>query len=219
MTGKERIARRVALELEGCTLVNLGAGLPGMVAQYLDKDTTIFMHSENGIVGAGPNDESLPPDLFRTDASENPVSILPGGAIVDSCTSFGIIRGGHLDLTVLGTLQVDAKGNIANWVVPGGKMVGMGGAMDLVQGAKRVIVATEHCDKKGNPKIVSQCTFPLTGSACVDTIVSELAYISITPEGLVLREIAPGITVDEVQEKTGAPLIIDEQLREMPIKS
>jgi acetate CoA/acetoacetate CoA-transferase beta subunit len=215
MTPKEKIARRVAKEFNDGDLVNLGAGIPGLATQYLDKNKKIFLHAENGIVGAGPNDESLPPDPFRTDAGENPVSILPGGAIVDSCTSFGLIRGGHLACTVLGTLQVDAEGNIANWVVPGGKLVGMGGAMDLVSGAKRVIVATEHCDKNGGPKILEQCTFPLTGGKVVDMIITELCCFAVTADGLVLNEIAEGVTVDELKQKTGAPFKVSENLRAM----
>lgn len=218
MTSKEKIARRVALEFKEGDLVNLGAGLPGLVAQYLEHGKVIYMQTENGIVGAGPNDESLPYDPFRTDASENPVTILPGGCIVDSCTSFGIIRGGHLAATVLGTLQVDAEGSIANWVVPGGKLVGMGGAMDLVTGAKRVIVATEHCDKKGRPKILERCTFPLTGSKVVDTIFTELCCLAVTADGLVVRELAPGVTLDEVRAKTGAPLLAGQNMATMPFE-
>lgn len=208
MGAKEKIARRVAAEFKDGDLVNLGAGIPGMAAQYMDRGQVIYMQTENGIVGAGPNNPDLPYDPFRTDASENPVTILPGGAIVESCTSFGIIRGGHLAATVLGTLQVDAEGSIANWIVPGGKLVGMGGAMDLVSGARRVIVATEHCDKKGNSKILEKCTFPLTGSKCVNRIITELTVFDITTQGFVLREIAEEITVDEIREKTSAQFAV-----------
>jgi 3-oxoacid CoA-transferase B subunit len=215
MTVKEKIARRVAQEFADGDLVNLGAGIPGLATQYLDRNKTIYLQTENGIVGAGPNDETLPPDPFRTDAGENPVSILPGGAIVDSCTSFGIIRGGHLACTVLGTLQVDSEGTIANWLVPGGKIVGMGGAMDLVVGAKRMIVATEHCDKNGNPKILEKCTFPITGRKVANMIITELCCMEITAQGLVLKEIAPGVTVEELRQKTGAPFTVDKNLREM----
>jgi 3-oxoacid CoA-transferase B subunit len=211
MNNKEKIARRVALEFRDGDLVNLGAGLPGLAAQYLDKDITVFMQTENGIVGAGPYDGSEPVDPYRTDASENQVSIVPGGCAVDSCTSFGIIRGGHLQYTVLGTFQVDEEGSLANWIVSGGKFVGMGGAMDLVSGAKTVIVATEHCDKNGNPKILKKCTFPLTGRRCVKTIITELCYLSVTSDGLVMREIAPGVTAEEVIAKTEASLIIDKE--------
>lgn len=213
MTTKERIARRVALEFMDGDLVNLGAGLPGLAAQYLPRGRQIYMQSENGIVGAGPNDPALPYDPFRTDASENPVSILPGGSIVDSCTSFGIIRGGHLAATVLGTLQVDQQGNIANWIVPGGKLVGMGGAMDLVTGARRVIVATEHCNKSGESKIMAKCSFPITGAGCVDRIITELAVFDVTEAGLVLRERAEGVTVEGIYTKTEAEFTVDEELK------
>jgi acetate CoA/acetoacetate CoA-transferase beta subunit len=218
MTVKEKIARRVAKEFNDGDLVNLGAGIPGLATRYLDKNKKIFLHAENGIVGAGPNDESLPPDPFRTDAGENPVSILPGGAIVDSCTSFGLVRGGHLACTVLGTLQVDAQGSIANWVIPGGKLVGMGGAMDLVAGARRVIVATEHCDKNGAPKILEKCTFPVTGSNVADTIITELCCFSITDDGLLLKEIAEGVTVDEIRQKTGASFKVADDVRVLDMK-
>ena len=217
MNSKELIARRIAREFNSGDLVNLGAGIPGLVSQYLDRSVKIYLHAENGIVGAGPHDPSHPVDPFSTDASEIPVSIIPGGSIVDSCTSFGIIRGGHLTATVLGSMQVDMEGNIANWLVPGGKLAGMGGAMDLVSGAKRVIVAMEHCAKDGSPKILKKCTFPLTGSHVVSTIVTELGYIEVTPTGLVLKEIAPGVSVDEVKAKTDAPLAITPSLIEMVV--
>lgn len=217
MDSKELIAKRIAKEFQEGDLVNLGAGLPGLIFNFLPKDKRIYIHAENGIVGAGTNDPSLPPDPFRTDAGENPVSIIPGGCIVDSCTGFGLVRGGHLTATVLGTMQVDAEGSIANWMVPGGKFAGMGGAMDLVAGAKKVIVATEHCSKDGKSKILKKCTFPLTGYKVVSTIVTELAYIAVTAEGLVLKELGPGVTIDEVVEKTETPLIISPDIREMVI--
>lgn len=217
MNSKELIARRVAKEFKNGDVVNLGAGVPQLAANYIDPDVRVWLHAENGIVGIGKNDSALPADRFRTDAGEMPVSIVLGGAVIDSATSFGIIRGGHLDATVLGTMQVDAEGSIANWMVPGGKFAGPGGAMDLVTGAKRVIVATEHCSKDGKPKIVERCTFPLTGFKVVDSIVSELAFIKITQNGLVLMETAPGVSVDTVVSKTGAPLAISPDLREMII--
>lgn len=217
MNSKELIARRIAKEFNDGDLVNLGAGLPGLIGEFLPKDRRIYLQAENGIVGAGPNDPNAPADPFRTDASENPVSIVPGGCIVDSCTGFGLVRGGHLTATVLGTMQVDAEGSIANWMVPGGKFAGMGGAMDLVAGAKRVIVATEHCSKDGKPKILKKCTFPLTGYKVVSTIVTELAYIEVTDEGLVLKEVGPGVTIEEVVAKTEAPLIISPDVCEMVI--
>lgn len=218
MNSKELIARRIAKEFKDNDLVNLGAGLPGLVGKFLPEGHRIYLHAENGIVGAGPDDPTLPPDPFRTDASENPVTIIPGGAIVDSCTSFGIVRGGHLTATVLGTMQVDAEGSIANWMVPGGKFAGVGGAMDLVSGSKRVIVATEHCSKDGKSKILKKCTFPLTGYKVVSTIVTELAYIDVTPQGLVLKEVAPGVSIEEVVAKTEAPLIISPDICEMVLE-
>ncbi|WP_337997328.1 3-oxoacid CoA-transferase subunit B [Oleispirillum naphthae] len=217
MNSKELIARRIAKEFVSGNVVNLGAGVPQLVANYLAKDVFVWLHAENGIVGMGKASPDLPPDRYRTDAGEMPVSIIPGGAVIDSATSFGIIRGGHLDATVLGTMQVDAEGSIANWMVPGGKFAGPGGAMDLVSGAKRVIVATEHCSKDGKPKIVEKCTFPLTGYGVVDSIFSELAFIKITKDGLVLMETAPGVTAAEVIAKTGAPLAVGSDLREMEI--
>ena len=217
MNSKELIARRIAKEFFSGNVVNLGAGVPQLVANYLDKGVFVWLHAENGIMGMGKADPTLPPDRFRTDAGEMPISIVPGGAVIDSATSFGIIRGGHLDATVLGTMQVDAEGSIANWMVPGGKFAGPGGAMDLVSGARRVIVATEHCSRDGKPKIVKKCTFPLTGYGVVDSIFSELAFIKVTDEGLVLMETAPGVTADEVIAKTGAPLAVSPYLHEMAI--
>lgn len=217
MNNKEIVARRVAKEFKDGDLVNLGAGLPGMVVNFLPEDMTVYLHAENGIVGFGKDDPSLPRDLFRTDASENRVSIVPGGSIVDSATGFGIVRGGHLSATVLGTMQVDQEGSLANWMVPGGKFAGMGGAMDLVAGETRVIVATEHCSKDGSSKILKQCTFPLTGYKVVDTIVTNLAYIEVIPEGLLLKEVAPGISVEEVIANTEADLIISPDVCEMKL--
>lgn len=192
-------------------------GIPTLVSEYLPKDIIIFIHAENGIVGVGPNDPESEYDPFRTDAGENPVSIIPGGSIIDSCVSFGIARGGHLTATVLGAMQVDSEGNLANWMIPGGKLAGMGGAMDLVSGAREVIIATEHCAKDGTPKILKKCTLPLTGRAVVNTIVTELAYIKVTNEGLVLKEVAPGVSVDEVVARTEAHLIIDPNIIEMKV--
>ena len=215
MNSKELIARRIAKEFKNGDVVNLGAGVPQLVANYLPKDVFVWLHAENGIMGMGKADPALPHDRFRTDAGEMPVSILPGGAIIDTAMSFGIVRGGHLHATVLGTMQVDAEGSIANWMVPGGKFAGPGGAMDLVTGAKRVIVATEHCSKDGKPKILEKCTFPLTGYKVVDSIASELAFIKITKDGLVLMETAPGVSVDEIKSKTGAPLAVAADVHEM----
>ena len=215
---REIIPKRIALLFEDGMLVNLGVGIPGMVPQFLPEGMTVWLHAENGSIGAGP---PIPPgeevDPFMVDASWNYCSLLPGANVFDSSKSFGIIRGGHLAFTVLGALQVDQEGNLANWVVPGGKLAGMGGAMDLVTGAKKVIIATEHCSKDGKSKILKKCTFPLTGLKVVDYIVTELAFMEVTPEGLVLRETAPGVTVEEVVSKTEADLIIPANVPEMPI--
>lgn len=216
MTSKEKIAKRIAQELPNGALVNLGAGVPLLCAQFIPAGRQVYLHAENGIVGSCTLSEGeQAPSRYCFDAGGNPCKILPAGAIVDSATSFGLIRGGHLAATVLGAMQVDRHGNLANWLVPGGKLAGMGGAMDLVSGAKRVIVATEHCDRNGGPKIVDQCTFPLTGAHVVHTIVTELAYIDVTEDGLVLKEIAPETTLDEVIQKTGASLIISGNLKTM----
>ena len=217
MTGKERIAKRVAQEFGDGELVNLGAGIPLLCANFIPEGRTIYFQAENGIVGVCPLGECYTPEPYRFDAGGNLCDILPGGATVDSQTSFGLIRGGHLAATVLGAMQVDAEGSLANWMVPGGKFAGMGGAMDLAVGARRVIVATEHCDRKGAPKIVEKCTFPLTAWRVVSLIVTELAVIEVTQSGLVLTEIAPGLTVEELQAKTGARLAVSPALREIDI--
>jgi acetate CoA/acetoacetate CoA-transferase beta subunit len=216
MDEKTLIARRVALELKDGDLVNLGIGLPTLVAAFVPKDADIFFQSENGIVGmlALPEEGLEAEDL--TDAGGGPIGALPGAATFDSAMSFGLIRGGHLDVTVLGGLQVDQQGRLANWMVPGRMVPGMGGAMDLVSGARRVIVAMTHT-VKGKPKIVRQCSLPLTAARPVSLIVTDMAVIEPTAEGLLLRELAPGITVAAVRQATEADLIIPDQVSEMPI--
>lgn len=217
MNAKEVIARRAAREMKDGDVVNLGAGLPGMIAQFLPESLNIFLQTENGIIGAGPKDPKAPDDIYCSDASENLVSIIPGGAVVDSSVSFGIIRGGHVDITVLGCMQADQEGSMANWMIPGGKLVGMGGAMDLVTGAKRVIVVMEHCTKRGEPKVLRKCTYPLTGYGVVDTIITELCYIKVTADGLLVKEIRSGVTVDMLRSQTEADLIVAPDLKEMNI--
>ena len=216
MDEKTLIARRVALELKDGDLVNLGIGLPTLVAAFVPKDADIFFQSENGIVGmlVLPEEGLEAEDL--TDAGGGPIGALPGAATFDSAMSFGFIRGGHLDVTVLGGLQVDQQGRLANWMVPGRMVPGMGGAMDLVSGAKRVIVAMTHT-VKGKPKIVQQCSLPLTSSRPVSLIVTEMAVIEPTADGLLLKELAPGITVTAVRQATEADLIIPDHVPEMPI--
>jgi acetate CoA/acetoacetate CoA-transferase beta subunit len=217
MSSKEIIARRVAGEFRNGDVVNLGAGIPNQAVKYLDPGIKIYLQAENGIVGFGPHDPGKPVDLFSTDAGENPVSINPGGSIVDSSTSFGLVRGGHLDTTVLGAMQVDEEGNLANWLVPGGKMAGMGGAMDLVCGAKRVIAAMEHNAKDGSPKILKKCNYPLTGERVVSMIVTEIAVFEITPQGLVLLEKSPELSVEQIKARTGAEFSVSPELKELPV--
>jgi acetate CoA/acetoacetate CoA-transferase beta subunit len=216
MDEKTLIARRVALELKEGDLVNLGIGLPTFVAAFVPKDADIFFQSENGIIGmlALPEEGLEGEDL--TDAGGGPIGALPGAATFDSAMSFGLIRGGHVDVTVLGGLQVDQQGRLANWMVPGRMVPGMGGAMDLVSGARRVIVAMTHT-VKGKSKIVQQCSLPLTAARPVSLIVTEMAVIEPTADGLLLKELAPGITVTAVRQATEADLIIPDHVPEMPI--
>lgn len=208
MNSREIIARRVALEFKDGDVVNLGIGIPTLAANYLPEGVHIMIHSENGMLGMGgaATPEEATNDV--TDAGGNQVTILPGGMFFDSATSFGLIRGGHVDETVLGALEVDELGNLANWMIPGKRVPGMGGAMDLVTGARKVIVATEHTDKYGNSKVLKECSLPLTAKGKVNLIVTDLAVMEITPDGLVLKEIAEGTTIEEVVKATEAELII-----------
>lgn len=203
---KGYIAKRVAKEFKDGDFVNLGIGLPTMVPAYLPEDVHVILQAEVGMAGQGGKPEVADPNVV--DAGGQPSSIAPGGAFIDSATSFGLIRGGHVNATVLGALQVDEKGNLANWIIPGKMVPGMGGAMDLVAGAKTVIVAMEHCTKAGASKVLKHCTLPLTASRRVKYIVTELAVLKVTEHGLELMETAPGVTPGEVQEKTEATLLI-----------
>lgn len=214
LTPNEVIARRVAQEFTEGMLVNLGIGLPTQVANYLPKNMTVFLQSENGLIGLGARPPEGMEDDDLTDAGGTPVMAIPGAARIDSVFSFGLIRGGHLDITVLGGLQVDAQGRLANWMIPGKMAPGMGGAMDLVSGAKKVIIAMQHT-AKGDHKIVEKCSLPLTSTRPVSLIVTELAVIEPTPAGLILMELAPGVMIDEVIAATGAQLIISDDIHEM----
>lgn len=217
MNGKERIARRIAREVRDGFYVNLGIGLPTMIASYLPAGMDVIFQSENGMLGVGPppNEAEADPDLIN--AGKQPVTELPGCSYFGSDESFAMIRGGHMDMSVLGAMQVDEEGNLANWTIPGKMVKGMGGAMDLVAGARRVIVAMEHQTREGEPRILKRCTLPLTGTHVVHDIVTELGWIEVTPEGLVLREIAEGISAAEVQARTEAKLSIASNLKTMSV--
>ena len=216
MLTKEQIAQRIAREVKNGQYINLGIGIPTLVANYIPSHLEVVLQSENGLLGIGPfpTEDQVDPDLIN--AGKQTITMVPGSVLFNSAESFAMIRGGHVDLTILGAMEVSEQGDIANWKIPGKKVKGMGGAMDLVASAKNIIVAMQHCSKDGQSKLLKECTLPITGIKCVKKIVSDLAVLEISPEGgFILKERAPGVSIEEIKSKTGGKLIIEGEVPEM----
>jgi 3-oxoacid CoA-transferase subunit B len=205
---KAQMAQRAALEIAPGSIVNLGIGLPTLVADYIPKDSDVWLHTENGILGMGPFPLAGQEDPQIINAGKQTVTIVPGGSCFDSATSFGMIRGGHVDLAILGAMQVAENGDLANWAIPGGKIIGIGGAMDLASGVRRILVMMSHQTKDGEAKLLKRCTYPLTAQGVVQRVITELAVIDITSDGFRLVECAPGVTIDDVRAATDADLVV-----------